>query len=151
MLAKHRLNVGCASCHNKIDPPGFALESFDVIGGRQTQYRSLSEEGDKVEKTQTPGNRLVKYTWGKEVDPSGELSDGRSFQNIDDFKKLLLANPRDIARNLVEQMVVYGTGAPVSFADRAAVEAVLDRTASRRYGVRSLVHEIVESPLFLKK
>src|SRR5262249_51012590 len=48
MLAKHRSNASCAACHSKIDPPGFALESFDVIGGRQTRYRSLGK-GDVVD------------------------------------------------------------------------------------------------------
>jgi hypothetical protein len=151
MLAKHRLNEGCAACHNKIDPPGFALESFDVIGGRQTHYRSLSEDGGEVLKSETAGMRRVKYTWGKPVDASGELSDGRAFKDIDGYKKLLLADQRGIARNLVEQMLIYGTGAPIGFADRAAVEEVLNKTAAQKYGVRSLIHEMVQSRLFLTK
>ena len=57
------------------------------------------------------------------------MPDGRAFKDIDDFKKLLLADPRAIARNMVRQLVIYATGAPVSFADRAAVEKVLDKTA----------------------
>lgn len=151
MLAKHRNIAACAACHSKIDPPGFALESFDVIGNLQSRYRSLRDDGDMVEKSDTPGGRRVRYTWGKEVEPDGELADGRSFKDINDFKKLLLADPRSLARNLVEQMVVYGTGEPVHFADREAVERMLDQTAERRYGIRSLIHEIVESPLFLSK
>src|SRR4029453_14778851 len=38
---KPRNNAACAACHAKIDPPGFALEEFDVIGGRRSRYRSL--------------------------------------------------------------------------------------------------------------
>jgi hypothetical protein len=48
-------------------------------------------------------------------------------------------------------MIIYATGAPVGFSDRAAVERMLDKTADGRFGVRSLVHEIVQSPLFLTK
>jgi hypothetical protein len=153
MLAKHRSIASCAACHNKIDPPGFALESFDVIGGRQTRYRSLGE-GDAPEMPEiakTLGRAAVQYKWGLKVDAAGETADGRSFSDIEGFKKLLLDNPRPIARNLVVQLVTYSTGAPIGFADRAAVEQVLDRTTDGRYGIRSLIHEIVQSPLFLTK
>jgi hypothetical protein len=151
MLAQHRSNPSCAACHAKIDPAGFALESFDVIGGRQTRYRSLNDEGDAVDRSETYSGRRVPYTWGKRVDPSGRLADGRAFDDIEDFKKILLEDPRAVARNVVGQLVTYATGAPVGFADRAAVEKVLDRTAERRYGMRSLVHEIVQSTLFQTK
>jgi hypothetical protein len=151
MLAAHRTKPSCAACHKKIDPPGFALESFDVIGGRQTRYRSLSDEGDMVDKTETILGHRVRYTWGPKVDPSGELADGRAFADIDGLKKLVLADSRAIARNLAGQLTTYSTGAPVGFSDRAALEGVLDRTADSRYGIRSLIHEIVQSPLFLKK
>jgi hypothetical protein len=149
LLVKHRTNATCAACHAKIDPPGFALENFDVTGNWQTRYRSLGE-GDEPDAI-TTGGRKVLYKLAQKVDPSGETADGRPFADIDAFKKLLLADSRQIARNLVSQMVVYATGAPVGFADRAAVEQVLTKTASNQHGVRSLVHEIVQSPLFQTK
>jgi hypothetical protein len=148
MLARHRSTAACAACHNKIDPPGFALESYDVIGGRQTRYRSLGE-GQAPDKSTTFG-RGVAYKLGLKVDPSGETADGRRFNDLEGFKELLLEDPRPLARNLVGQWVVYATGAPVGFADRAEVERILDRAAGR-YGVRSLLHEFVQSPLFLSK
>lgn len=151
MLAKHRDNPACAACHAKIDPPGFALESFDVIGGWQKRYRSLNEEGDPVDKSETWSGRRVGYTWGPHVDASGEMSDGRRFTDIEEFKKLLLADPRTIARNMVGQLVTYSTGAPIEFADRAQVERVLDRAADSQYGMRTLIHEMVQSPLFQTK
>jgi hypothetical protein len=151
LLAKHRTNATCAACHKKIDPPGFALESFDVIGGQQTRYRSLSEEGDAVSKSETASGGLVRYTWGPKVDPAGELPDGRTFADIEGFKKLLLEDSRALARNLAGQLVTYATGAPVGFADREAVEKVLDKSAQSKYGIRTLIHEIVESKLFLTK
>ncbi len=42
-LDKHRANPSCASCHSKMDPPGFALESFDVMGGYRERYRAVAE------------------------------------------------------------------------------------------------------------
>jgi hypothetical protein len=151
MLAQHRSNASCAACHARIDPPGFALESFDVIGGRQTRYRTLNDEGTVVDRSETYSGRRVAYTWGKNVDPAGELVDGRTFKDIEEFKKLLLVDPRALARNMVGQLVTYATGAPVSFVDRAAVEQVLDATVDRQYGMRSLIHEIVASTLFQSK
>jgi Protein of unknown function (DUF1592)/Protein of unknown function (DUF1588)/Protein of unknown function (DUF1585)/Protein of unknown function (DUF1587)/Protein of unknown function (DUF1595)/Planctomycete cytochrome C len=149
MLAKHRSQASCAACHAKIDPPGFALESFDVIGGWQTRYRSLGE-GDPVPRSLT-GGRGVGYKLARKVDAAGQTADGQSFDDVEGFKKILLADPRAIARNMVGQLVLYATGAPVGFADRAAVEKILDKTAGARYGIRSLIHEIVQSPLFLTK
>jgi hypothetical protein len=150
LLAKHRSNASCAACHNAIDPPGFALESFDVIGGFRTRYRSLGE-GDVPDPAQTYFGQKVKYTWGPKVDASGQTADGRTFTNIEGFKALLLADPPSLARNMVGQLVTYATGAPIGFADRAIAEEVLDRTAERRYGMRSLIHAIVQSSLFRTK
>ena len=68
-----------------------------------------------------------------------------------DFKKLLLQNEAQIARNLTRQLIVYATGAPIRFSDRKAVEAILQRTRSSEYGVQSILNEIVQSDLFLSK
>ena len=153
MLEAHRANESCAACHARIDPPGFALEHFDVIGGWQTRYRTLNEDGDPVDKSDTYSGRRVAYKWGPPVDASGFLPDGRPFDNFDDFQRLLLRDRRAIARNLVAQLVTYATGAPIEFADRAAVEAVLDRAKveDADYGTRKLLHGIVQSPLFQTK
>jgi hypothetical protein len=149
MLAKHRSIAVCATCHDKIDPPGFALESFDVIGGWQTRYRSLGE-GDPAPKELT-GGRGVGYKLAQKVDAAGELPNGRPFHDITGFKKLLLDDPRPLARNLANQLITYATGAPAGFADRAALEQVLDQSAASRYGLRTIIHEIVQSPMFLSK
>ena len=148
MLAKHRSVASCAGCHNKIDPPGFALESYDVIGGWQIQYRSLGA-GTAVPIEQT-GGRGVGYKHGPAVDAAGELIDGRAFKDIEDFRKLLLTDSRTLGRNLAGQLLTYGTGVPVGFSDRAAVEQLLDK-AGAHYGLRSLIHEVIASPLFLTK
>ena len=83
-LAKHRQVASCASCHAKIDPPGFALESFDVIGGWRDYYRSVGK-GKPV----TIDGRKMPYLEGPKVDPADVIPDGRKFQNIDEFKQLL--------------------------------------------------------------
>ena len=85
------------------------------------------------------------------MDASGELPDGRTFREIRQFKQVLLEDEKQIARNLTRQLTVYATGAPVRFADRPQIEQILERASSSHYGVRSLVHEIVQSDIFLKK
>jgi Protein of unknown function (DUF1585) len=63
----------------------------------------------------------------------------------------LLEDEALIARNLVQQLLTYATGAPIGFSDRQEVEAILARTRASDYGVRSIVHEIVQSKLFQHK
>jgi hypothetical protein len=150
LLDKHRNEESCAACHAKIDPPGFALENFDVMGGWRDRYRAIAEGA-----TPAPGigKGGLKFTfhYALPVDASGEMWDGRKFSDIREFKQLLLQDEKMIARNLARQLVIYATGAPVRFSDRAAIEGILERARVRGYGVRTLVDEIVQSELFLQK
>ncbi len=147
-LAKHRRNASCNVCHKYMDPPGFALENYDVIGGWREAYRTQGK-GTDVADPLTKKRR--EYHLGAPVDASGELADGRTFANIDGLKKLLLDQQESIARNLVNNLVTYSTGAAVTFSDRAAVEDILRRAKPRSYGLRTLVLEIVLSELFQSK
>ncbi len=148
-LAKHRDNESCASCHRQIDPPGFALESFDVIGGFRENYRS-NEKGANV-KRKLKGQNIWQYKEGLPVDSSGELADGRKFQGITDFKKLLLDQQDQVMCALAGYLVTYGTGAGIQFADRDAIDAIAKQAKVEGSGLRSLVHAVVQSPLFLSK
>jgi hypothetical protein len=150
LLKKHREDASCASCHQKIDPPGFALESFDVMGRWRENYRSLAQGSERIEGLGRSGNEFVHYI-GREVDASGVTPQGELFDDIHQFKKLLLQDEEAIARNLTEQLLVYATGAPVDFADREDVSAILEKSRASEFGVRTLIHEIVQSPLFLRK
>ncbi len=148
-LEKHRTQQSCNVCHSKIDPAGFALENFDVMGGWRDQYRALTEGAP----AKGIGKNGQKFTFhpGLPVDATGELPDGRKFKDVKELKALLLKDERQIARNLTKQLVIYATGAPVRFADRAKIEAILDRTAASQYAVRDVVREIVQSDLFRTK
>ena len=150
LLKKHREDASCASCHQKIDPPGFALESFDVMGRWRENYRSLAQGSQRIEGLGRSGNEFVHYI-GNEVDASGVTPKGEPFDDILQFKKLLLRDEEAIARNLTEQLLVYATGSPVEFADREDVSAILEKSRASKFGVRTLIHEIVQSPLFLRK
>jgi hypothetical protein len=133
-LAKHRENGSCATCHVKIDPPGFALESFDVIGGWRDRYRSI-----------------VRGKPGPAVDPADVLPDGRRFRDVDEYKKLLLADKDQLARALTEKLIAYSTGAAPTKADKPEIEAIVRSVREKNYGFKSLIHEVVQSQLFQTK
>jgi hypothetical protein len=145
-LAKHRQSVECASCHVKIDPPGFALENFDVIGGWRDHYRSIGA-GEPV----IVDGRKKRYLNGPKVDAADVLPDGRRFQDIDEFKQLLLADKDQLARALTEKLLTYATGAAPTTGDRAEIESIVRKLADKNYGFRSLVHEIAQSKVFQSK
>jgi hypothetical protein len=148
-LEKHRAQESCSVCHAKFDPAGFALENFDVMGGWRERYRA--EGGEKPEPGIAKSGQKFAFHYAQPVDPSGQLPDGRAFQDIRDFKRLLLSDEKQIARNMVRQLTMYATGAPIRFADRGEIEAILNRTSSGGYGVRELVHALVQSELFRSK
>jgi hypothetical protein len=149
-LEKHRDLESCASCHVKMDPPGLALENFDVMGAWRDRYRATGD-GAPPEKGLGHGGQKFVFHYALPVDASGELEDGRKFADIREFKRLLLGEEQQIARNLAKQLTVFATGAPVRFSDRAAIEQILRRATAKNYGVRTLIHEVVQSDLFLSK
>ncbi|MBI1314768.1 DUF1592 domain-containing protein [bacterium] len=146
-LAKHRAIESCAGCHEEIDPPGFALESFDVIGGWRDLYRLSGWRRDSEQIT-VNGRKIY---LGDEVDSADVLPDGRSFRGIDEFRQLLLEDKDQLARAITERLLTYGTGAASASSDFAEINAIVDRVRAKDYGLRSLIHEIVTSDLFLMK
>lgn len=145
-LQKHRQIESCAACHTQIDPPGFALESFDVIGGWRDYYRSVGN-GKPV----TIEGQRMPYAQGKDVDPADVLADGRRFQNVDDFKQLLLADRRQLARAMAAKLLTYATAKAPATIDQTELNALVDRTQHKNYGLRTLVHELAQSQLFRAK
>jgi hypothetical protein len=165
-LDKHRNSAVCASCHAKIDPPGFALENFDVIGGWRTKYRFVGEKvdnpaerkGDDPAKDRFLGvgvkqweHVLNNVRLGLPVDATGTALDGSAFANINEYRRILLADEEAVARNMVEKLILFGTGAPVGFADRAEVEKILQRSRENKYGLRTLVREVILNPAIFHK
>ena len=145
-LDKHRNTAACTACHKHIDPPGFAMETFDVIGGWRDFYRTT--RGKPVDLANYPGRKILR---GLDVEQGGETPTGKPFKNIDDYKLVLLADKDQLARNLAQKLIVYGTGTDIQFADREVVEALVAKSRAKDYAFRALVHDVVQSRAFLNK
>ncbi len=127
ILAKHRTDDACNSCHKKIDPHGFALESFDPIGRWRNAY---------------PNSQPI------QVD--GEI-DGRSFNGIDEMKAVLLAKESVVARGLATKLLEYATGREMGPRDRAEIQRLIKELKNRDYGMHDLFELVVTSSIFLTK
>ncbi|MEM7474651.1 MAG: DUF1592 domain-containing protein [Planctomycetota bacterium] len=136
ILAAHREDESCNQCHKEIDPPGFALESFDPIGGFRQRYRSSGQAN------------FLANMFAPAVDASGVTSGGQKFSGIEEFKAILLQDKKQIAKNFVQQLVAYSTGAEVQFADREVIQEILDVSREDGYPIRDLIHSVVQSRIF---
>ena len=90
----------------------------------------------------------MSYRKGPEVDASGQTADGEPFQDIREFKALLLKDPKRIARGLTRKLMIYATGRGLGFSDRPEVQPLVDSVATPDYGFRSLVLDITQSKSF---
>jgi hypothetical protein len=120
------------------------------MGGYRDRYRALSDKLPAVKGFGMNGQPFA-FHYGLPVDSAGELPDGRAFKDVRELKKLVVQDEALIARNLVRQLTIFATGAPVRFSDREAVEKILDTAKASQYGVRSIVQAIVQSDLFRDK
>ncbi|MCE9567993.1 MAG: DUF1592 domain-containing protein [Planctomycetes bacterium] len=123
-LELHRSKPGCAACHAKIDPLGFALERFDVLG----QYR------DKDGKAP--------------VDDAAELSNGQKFQGTDGLRKVLLGKKDQFTKCLTEKMLTYALGRGLGDHDGPTVDAIVAAVAKDNYRFQRLIFEVVRSSPF---
>jgi len=146
-LDKHRNDASCATCHSKIDPPGFALESFDPIGGWRDRYR-IPIPGQAATDPRTAADGRPAYKLGLPVDATGTLPTGESFDGIRQFKALLKRDPQRVARCATEKLLTYGLGRGMGFSDRPAIRDIVERTRTGNYGFRSLVREVAASEAF---
>lgn len=131
-LAKHSTDETCHVCHRKIDPLGFALESFDPIGRWRTKYPKPSGKAP-----------------APKVDPSGEFASGEAYANFAEFKKILAAKREDaFTRHLVGTLLTYATGRHMERVDQFEIEDIAQRVRQEGYGLRTMVVEVLTSEIF---
>jgi mono/diheme cytochrome c family protein len=123
-MERHRRNPACASCHQRMDPLGFALENFDALG----KWRTASD--------------------GASIDPSASFPDGTRFEGVAGLRSLLIAHKEDVARTLTEKLLAYALGRGLDYHDMPAVRAVTRSAARAEYSWSSIVTGIVTSVPF---
>lgn len=148
LLDKHRSSESCNGCHRVIDPPGFALESYDVIGGWRNNFRSI-DQGERVD-LKVEG-RKVRYRIGPPVDAAGELPTGAKFAGFNEFQKLPLASQDRVARCMVEKLLTFATGRPMGFSDRSEIDRLVAQSKTKNHPLRELIHAAVQSEIFRSK
>ncbi|HEY7335849.1 MAG TPA: DUF1592 domain-containing protein [Bryobacteraceae bacterium] len=124
-LAQHRTSATCSSCHSVIDPLGFTLENFDVVGG----WRTIDESG-------------------KPVDAVGNLSSGQKIEGLTGLRKLLLDQPDQFPKTVTEKLMAYALGRRLEYYDQPSVRKIVHDAAPNRYRWSSIIEGIVESPAF---
>jgi hypothetical protein len=148
LLDKHRSLDSCNGCHRLIDPPGFALECFDPIGGHRDRFRT-TDLGERVSKEIL--GRKVQYKLGPQVDSSGELQNGETFANYVEFRKLIGENRKQLAQALATKLLTFATGREMGFSDRAEIEQIAAEAIKPGKGIRDLVKSVVCSDIFRSK
>jgi hypothetical protein len=127
-LTEHRKNPSCNSCHVSIDPLGFALENYDVIGG----WRTVDELGHAV-------------------DPSGVTVNGTRIVGLQGLRSLLLDNPEQFPRTVTEKLMAYALGRRLEYYDMPAVRKVVRDAGTQEYRWSAIVLGIVKNANFLTR
>jgi hypothetical protein len=130
-LDKHRNNESCASCHQTIDPPGFALENYDPVGVLRMGYGK--------------GGR------GAKIDPSGTTPEGGTFSDLTTWKQIYTQRADQLARGFATHFLTYSTGGPLRFSQAAALKKTISTTAANGHGMRSIIRQAVLSEIFQTK
>jgi hypothetical protein len=148
-LALHASGGSCKSCHANFDPYGFALESFDVMGGYRKNYRLL----DPDYATRSPAEKKLHTRWkdGLPVDCAGVMPDGTKFEDIQSLRKILVEHPERLARGVTRHLITYSTGQAASPVDQIAIDQIVRDAAAEDFGLRALIHGVVQSNLFRSK
>ena len=123
-MEMHRKNPVCASCHQRMDPLGFALENFDALG----KWRTVSD--------------------GAPIDPSASFPDGTRFEGIAGLRTLLVSHQEDFVRTLSGKLLAYAIGRGVDYHDMPAIRGIARDAAPADYSWSSVITGIVKSTPF---
>ena len=127
VMELHRQNAVCASCHERMDPIGFAFENYDAIGAWR------DKDG------------------GFAIDPSGVLPNGQSFQGPAELKAILRGKKDQFSRCLTEKVLTYALGRGLEYYDRCAVDEIMQALASDDYRFSTLILSVIKSSTFQKR
>jgi hypothetical protein len=136
-LKIHRENPSCARCHDKIDPLGLALENFNAAGEWRFReghgYNGRIEENDPV------------------IDASAIMPDGTPIQGVEGLQNQILKQEDSFLNHFATQIATYAIGRELGFADQPKIKKCVSEMKDKKYTIRSLIHSLTTSDLFLKK
>jgi hypothetical protein len=142
LLAAHRADDACASCHRSIDPIGFVLENFDPVGRWRNNYPVLAEHAK--------GNIVVKE--GAAINASGTYKDGAQFEDVHTLRHYIVANIDSFSMCLAQKLLQYATGRPVSYAERLELQRTISQWSQQTHaGFRDLLLAIIQTESFRTK
>jgi hypothetical protein len=133
-LEAHRNNANCAACHAKIDPLGIAWDNYDAIGQWRTKEKVAAGTGADPQ-----------------VNPSGEMPDGRSFKDANDFKRLLIADREKFVQAFIEHLCTYGLRRVLTVDDEDDIKAIVAAAKKSQSGVKDIVRAVALSDLMRKR
>lgn len=128
-LERHRSNPSCNACHGILDPLGFALENFDVVGGWRVKDRDA----------------------GSPIDASGRLADGTHVNGPAALRAALLRRPAQFVQTLTEKLMTFALGRGLTYRDMPTVRAIVRASAAQGYTFESIVQGIAAAPAFRLK
>ncbi len=126
-LAAHRSKAACVSCHEFIDPPGFALEEYDALG----RWRSMEA--------------------GQPVDAAGGLPDGSTFTGVAGLEAGLMARPELLARTVTEKLLTFALGRGVEPSDGPAIREILRTAKAANFRLSDILLGVVNSVPFQQR
>lgn len=123
---EHRKNPDCAGCHNRLDPLGFALENYDAVGLWRDKY----------------SNKRV-------VDPSGKMMKKYEFQNVINFKQVILKEKKRFAKAFTSHLLRYALSRKLTPAESIVVDNIVAKTEKEDYRIKSIIREVILSDSFI--
>ncbi len=155
-INEHRKNPQCASCHNKMDPFGLAMENFDVLGRYRESYQKYvmtkvpyeeKREGKVIQKERIT-HKFVDTT---KVESDAVHRDGRSINGMEGLKQLLLEDKDAIAMNLLTKISEYAMGREMNYADSERLQRLLERSKNNDYKLRDLLLSVIADEAFTRR
>ncbi|MFT4688032.1 MAG: hypothetical protein ACJASX_002702 [Limisphaerales bacterium] len=139
-MLMHQQLESCARCHSKIDPLGFALEYYDPVGRKRSEYRHVEVVNTKkVKFTEVP------------IDAAMTLPDGREVRDLPTLKDALMADKERLLKGIIGKLISYALGRDTTIADRPYIDTVYQISEARDYSLRAAIEAIVAHPEFGRK
>ncbi|GDY13208.1 hypothetical protein LBMAG53_20860 [Planctomycetota bacterium] len=159
-LEAHRTMPACVSCHARIDPYGYALESYGATGELRSRERVIVSIPPLDRKTGKPlilvdlGSKYAvpeSAVDGNAVETDAVLPNGKKIAGIEDLKRCLLADSDRLAECLAHKLLTYAIGRQPTFLDRPLISDLRNDCRRQGYSLPALVLAVIASPPFRQR